>query len=475
MAGTLDFYNYDIEANGVISQKQQQANIDNTQDKKIKELEEGGETPKQSLIQTTYSELKSLRDNSQLIPGCWYRITDYECTTSQENTKSAGHKFDILVLATSVNTLSEEARAIQSERDKELQSIYSSSQSVNFIRYPEADGDFEGKHYYAFLDQDTHEDFIYTESLSIVPTEQNVFATTTSVNWEEDGDSFVPLDEAIVIITFAEHNETVTSYTGLYFSNCNLNAWKIWYCLDNDTSRFAWADTSNGKGVIYRMIDEWNNDCPYDFKNIQFSTPSTYPYGVGGKYVYTFTWYKSDEELICDATVETPGVDSSAGIKTVDNIVKSFYNVDGSQYYLNNIKLISCSSYDLTEFVSCYNTFNYNCRNITMFNNNWSNIFGDNCSDILLGDSNMNNVFKNYCRTIGLSQTNEDAFYVFYNCYFGDMLYNLTGTAGDMYENFHIMNNIANINLSESSDSRNMWCGYDSAANIRWWNPADAN
>lgn len=23
-----------------------------------------------------------------------------------------------------------------------------------------------------------------------------------------------------------------------------------------------------GKGVIYRMIDEWNNDCPYDFKNI---------------------------------------------------------------------------------------------------------------------------------------------------------------------------------------------------------------
>lgn len=23
-------------------------------------------------------------------------------------------------------------------------------------------------------------------------------------------------------------------------------------------------------GVIYRMIDEWNNDCPYDFKNILF-------------------------------------------------------------------------------------------------------------------------------------------------------------------------------------------------------------
>ena len=55
-----------------------------------------------------------------------------------------------------------------------------------------------------------------------------------------------------------------------YFKDCNLSAWKIWYCLDNDTDRFDWADATNGKGVIYRMIDEFGNDCPYDFKNIQF-------------------------------------------------------------------------------------------------------------------------------------------------------------------------------------------------------------
>ena len=40
--------------------------------------------------------------------------------------------------------------------------------------------------------------------------------------------------------------------------------------MDNDTERFAWANDSLGHGVIYRMIDEYNNDCPYDFKNIQF-------------------------------------------------------------------------------------------------------------------------------------------------------------------------------------------------------------
>lgn len=55
-----------------------------------------------------------------------------------------------------------------------------------------------------------------------------------------------------------------------YFDNAKLEAWQVWYCLSNDTSRFYWADETNGKGVIYRLIDEWGNDCPYDFKNVQF-------------------------------------------------------------------------------------------------------------------------------------------------------------------------------------------------------------
>ena len=49
-----------------------------------------------------------------------------------------------------------------------------------------------------------------------------------------------------------------------------LSAWQVWYSFSNDTDRFSWADATNGKGVIYRLIDEDNNDFPYDFKNIQF-------------------------------------------------------------------------------------------------------------------------------------------------------------------------------------------------------------
>ena len=124
----------------------------------------------ETLIKTTYSNLKSLRDNSQLIPGCWYRITNYRTKVNSAYT-TGNHYFDVLVLATSNNTLSEEARAIQHEGDT-------------------------------------------------------------------------------------------------YFSNCNLNAWKLWYSLDND-SKYLWADTSNGRGVIYKMIDEFGNEAPYDFKNVR--------------------------------------------------------------------------------------------------------------------------------------------------------------------------------------------------------------
>ena len=55
-----------------------------------------------------------------------------------------------------------------------------------------------------------------------------------------------------------------------YFAGCKLNAWELKYSLDNDVERFAWADAANGKGVVWWMRDEWDNECFYDFKNIQY-------------------------------------------------------------------------------------------------------------------------------------------------------------------------------------------------------------
>ena len=55
-----------------------------------------------------------------------------------------------------------------------------------------------------------------------------------------------------------------------YFGGCNLESWEGKYCIYNEITRFNWADETNGKGVIYWLKDEWGNECPYDFKNIQF-------------------------------------------------------------------------------------------------------------------------------------------------------------------------------------------------------------
>ena len=82
-----------------------------------------------------------------------------------------------------------------------------------------------------------------------------------------------PFDLLVVAIdakTLSEKAKAMLHDADEYFADAKLEAWEVWYCIDNDTKRFAWADEANGKGVIYRLIDEYNNDCPYDFKNIQF-------------------------------------------------------------------------------------------------------------------------------------------------------------------------------------------------------------
>ena len=85
---------------------------------KITFLEEKIKDYSNGIVRITYSELKQLRDSGELSPGTWYRITDYETTVyNNANACAAGHPFDILVLATDVNQLSEDAKAVRSARD----------------------------------------------------------------------------------------------------------------------------------------------------------------------------------------------------------------------------------------------------------------------------------------------------------------------------------------------------------------------
>ena len=96
--------------------------------------------------------------------------------------------------------------------------------------------------------------------------------TTSQANTRSAGKLFDVIVLALTNDTLAERAWACHRDGSTDFQNSHLEAWQIWYCLDNDTSRFDWAfpTSGGGKGVIYRMIDEFGNDRPYDFKNIQF-------------------------------------------------------------------------------------------------------------------------------------------------------------------------------------------------------------
>jgi hypothetical protein len=246
----------------------------------IKEIEVDGvrhSIQAENTIKTTWAELKALRDEAKLNAGTFYRITDYVTTTTQEETKSANHPFDVIVLALSENTLCEDAKAILHEGDT-------------------------------------------------------------------------------------------------YFAYSDLSAWELKYCLDNDKTRFAWADETNGKGVIYRMVDEKSNDCPYDFKNILFYNTKFTSSTTSDKYYYTFSFVVSD--VLYDGTTEKRakhcygnmmgGCYQSGALRLNKNVFRN----SSFSYFLNfNILRENCSS----------NTFGDYC---------YSNTFGNDCSY---------NTFGNYC------------------------------------------------------------------------------
>ena len=334
----------DIKAfEGVKYTWNQDFSIDDNLEANYVELE-GNFGPKSvTYLKITYADLVNLRDTSKLTSGMFYRITDYITTTTQAGTKSAGHPFDVVVLALSERELSEQAWAIH-----------------------------------------------------------------------HNGDT--------------------------YFANNDLSGWKIWYCLDNDTTRFEWADETNGKGVIYRMIDEFNNDVPYDFKNIQFnrvwdsikSAWSIISKNNVGVPCYTFS------SVGDSSTVEFTDMSLSISNNVYSNVIKEYINI-GKQT-LNNNCFFGINCYSNTFGIKCYsNTFGNECKYNSFENNCYSNTFGnecqynsfeDNCYSNKFGNSCMYNTFGSNCHSNKFGNeyySNTFGNYCNYNTFGNSCMYNTFG------------------------------------------------
>jgi hypothetical protein len=112
-----------------------------------------------------------------------------------------------------------------------------------------------------------------------------------------------------------------------------------------------------GKGVIYRMVDEWGNEAPYDFKNIV-----KVEHDGGGNYLmYTFS-YVDTSYNVWDLSVVGQEANPDIGIERVSggvhhNVIKSY--TDGKKNYLRvNITYVDTYSlYDFAELCGYYNNY----------------------------------------------------------------------------------------------------------------------
>lgn len=457
----------------------------------------------------TYNELVELRDTAQLEVGKWYRIIDYTCTTTQPNTRSAGHQFDIIMLALSANRLSENAYADFNNEDR----YFSGGAVVSDQWYQEEDALVLGAVvpiYYLFEDWENGENDTLTEGYKdgdnfiaygylenpdgdIVPVLYKTDTNNVEDNPEEFG--FPDYDDPFYYIGTEEIDGTLYDkwrkinlpeeefafesdakcyvYTNIVVKNnrfidsvilatagsseggggkprANIPAWQIKYCLDNDKTRFAWADEENGKGVIYYMKDEWGNECPYDFKNIQFERPidwqeghSDFIEGLGlaigdVTWFYTFSWITENFEVE-DLTLRQDLIsDEGTPSGIYGNVINSLYTnsgVDTVAIQLNDIIFISSWQYDSGFFYGCFNNvFKQNCSNNTLGNSCRDNSFGVNCTSNVCGNSFEYNILNDNCGAnyfVSTSQYNS----LGPNCksiYFGEgCLYNTLGSCCD--------------------------------------------
>ena len=218
--------------------------------------------------------------------------------------------------------------------------------------------------------------------------------TTAQVDTQSAGHQFDIIVTADDVNKLNENARACLHGGDTYFADSKLEAWQLKYCLDNDTSRFSWAKSANGKGVIYKMIDEFNNDVPYDFKNIQFTKEGVWRYTFGDDLVGTSHSNKISEYIyINKATLNANTFGANCYNNTFGN---GCYNNTFSSNCYSNIFGDGC--YDNDFGTNCYsNTFGYRCYSNLLHTNNYLYTLGNGCGSNIFGGYSYNNTFGNAC------------------------------------------------------------------------------
>ena len=362
-----------------------------------------------------------------------YRITDYDFTTTEEDTDSAHQLFDIIVTADSESVLNETARAVphQYESSEETltgaiklyktdMSIAEYSSEVDNQDYFLLAGkiDIDGVVYYRYdkyeLTNGNSEyintgRYILLESINLDSLNINFDSPLYPVGegtYGTDGSYVSHSEDAIV----AYENGTVTVSSVAPLSNRDIASWELKYTLENIKH-----SSTDGKGTILWMKDEYRNECNYDFINALFKvyeitacakSPSlvgTYAiktvnvpitYGTNSKLVSTFGSNNHDNIIKYDGLAKIV-LGNSCNSNTFGDSCDS--NTFGNDCYFNTF---GNSCYSNTFGNGCkYNTFGNGCKSNTFGNSCYFNTFGNYCDSNTFGNDCDSNTFGNSCNS----------------------------------------------------------------------------
>lgn len=389
------------------------------------------------MMSVTHSELVALRNESKLIPGMKYCITDYVTRTNgNETSSSALNYFNIVVEALSYDSLSEIAKArkssiinwihagidgfsdsgfnmparswtnINGNSDPELLKHIAPAKTAfidkgfftneNDMNQYAVYGNFSNKYFgpgkYAVkIVWQSGNNKINLLGVTLTNASGNLIASDfhigTTGNSHVDNSYIlnIPSGGNYFLFVYANKRDDdgtvgVNAESKFYidkesnpFENSVLEAWDIRYCLDNDEGRFKWANP-DGKGVIYYLKDEFGNEASYDFKNIKYNGIYTFDYEING------THY--------DGSVKY-------GKYCYDNKVRlDLINDSNGQLGLPKIFFKNTTS---TSPCHC-NTIGHDCWNITFGNGCYNNEIAEGCENITFGNNCHNNKFGSGCK-----------------------------------------------------------------------------
>lgn len=216
----------------------------------------------------------------------------------------------------------------------------------------------------------------------------------------------------------------------------NADKWKLCYTINPTDDRFEW---SNSKGIIYRMIDENNLDCPYDFKNIQFKRDR---------------WSFNDIDVSADVYKNT-----------VKKCVRAVYDkFQGADYVKGAFCTYNGQIFYNKSGEAVFSTFVNNCKNITIlptYNSDGKrrlndNVFFGSCSDIYIDEYSFGNTFNS---VNGMNIPSKCTFNFFADC---STLTIPNGTESCCFSRLNRVNcfNISQYCYIESSTNVNIQSGY---------------